>query len=430
MLAIISVVIVVIVIVLITIFRPKASKEHFAEETTTSSPTVVDELNNLLNTISNSSETEGTYDYIEDITKIPFNKQLLLYASIFSSKTNYDKALNVYVPQMSRWNNFVKPNQEFILNTTNVLPSTIKHPHGLPLKNLQLVGINADTINSIDYKVSSFTVFMVLKIEDFNFDIGEIELFSISLETPNRIRLTIEKDPNDENSLFFYSHVGHFDATAPQRIGFTITKTELTNQDGVAISMVYSKIGSKSIHSIYINNNLGKESEEYEIANDLVLGNSQISINKHRNLDGNLLSFMYYTQALSLNEHVQVYDYYKNQASSVPSIITFVQNVTTEKISAIKSLIEDATTTEANIQEKLNKCLAESASRPPAPPPKFKYNISTGSVRISDADIASCPILKVNRATKSSPEPTPTPTSAPAPTTSTFPFNINIPYLS
>ena len=382
----------------------------------------INELTAILNSVGSTDAPPSPY--IEPLSEIPENKNLVLYASTFSDKTNYNTTADVYVPAANKWNNFINDQQAFFISTSKPIPSTIKSPEGLPMKDVRLNGVQSDEINKIDYSLGSFTVTMFVRFTNLTFDNGVIELFNASLESPNYVRLTLEQNPTNALECFLYSQVG--DSSVACKSGCTIPIATLTSSSApTAISMVYTKVSATSgVRQIYINNLESHTTTEYTFANPLVLGNSQIIINKNANLDGTLFSFMFYGTNLSLSQHTDIISYFERQKSALPNIISQVKNMTAEKLAALTKLLADQSSTQDSIQTKLDKCIAQIAQSAPITPAEFKYKISTvGNLPVGGVD-------SFNIGNRPAPAPSPSPATATVPSQSGAKFEINIPFLN
>lgn len=435
------IVIVTILLIFITLYLCNKKdiipeeRETFSSTSPSSEEDSTKMIEYLLSIMEDPESYKSQHKYIEPIADIPFNKNLLLYGTTFSDKTHYDKDVDVYMPSMSRWNNFIKDGQHFtIINSGTTVPAKIKYPDGVQLYNTHLSGINADKLNEDGFDISQFTVTMILKVHnDFDFTIGEIELFSIALESPNYIKLTLENDVNDDNNVLLYSQVGD-DNSENSKSGISIVKQLFINE--ISISMAYSKTGIHSKRYLFINGENQHTSEPYELINDLKLGNTNISINKHKNLNATLNMFMYHSIALIDDEkNTEIYNYYKSQQTMVPNITSFINTVTKEQLESIKTVINDTTLTQTKMKEELDKCITKSENIPPPKEEDFKYKVSgIGNVKISNEDIGSCPLLNIDKRITSLPRPSPSqpqppsvPTNVPV-SSHIFPFNIKLPF--
>lgn len=403
-------------------------KETFTttQETPVNNETTID---NILSIIADPATQISQYKYIEKLSDIPFYESLLLYGTTFSDKTHYDKDTDIYIPSASRWNNFIKDDEHFtIINSVTNVPSTIKSPTGLQLKNTCLNGISSVKLNETGFDISQFTVTMTIKVHA-SFPQEVIELFSIALETPNYIKLTLENDDDNIDNILLYSHVGDDDDECKCKSGISIPKKYFLNE--LTITMAYSKTeDGNSTRYLFINGIEEHKSEPYKLVTDLKLGHTNIIINKYKNLDASLNMFMYHSIALNCErENLKIYDYYQSQKTTIPMRTSFTENVTKEQVQTIRTILNDNTMTQAKIKEELDKCIA---NKPPPPKEDFKYKVSSiGNVKISDEDIGSCPILNIDTRLTSldPPQPSePVVEQSKKITDSVFPFNISLPF--
>lgn len=433
------------------------------ENFVSTAPAPPENINDLVTNISTLLTTVGEgkvpedFKYIEDVGAIPNTRDLVLYLTSFSDKTSYNNSVDVYVPNVQKWNNFTSDEKAFIIITGNVLPSTIKAPHGLPLKNARLEGIRSDEIDKIDYTLKSFTATFSLKINNIVFDanVTSIEVFSISLESPNYVRLTIEKIDGDAEKV----HIGFQIGGETNKSLVLISKSELTTAV-TTISMVYeynpsptAPITDTSTRKLYVNKVDNENNASYTIASPMTLGNTRMVINKHSHLDANLHAFVYYAKALTIAEHKILIDYFATQSSGITNIVSTIRTMASSQLRTLQSLLQDQTLTRTNLQERLAQCITEQNKAPaPASASEFRYKITTdNATRLAKgtANLARCSILQVKeRLTADIVTPAPVtngtsgtiapapgtsgtvaPAPAPAPASS-FPFNISFPFLN
>lgn len=448
---IIAVLIGLLILLLVYLYR-KYGIETFVGTSPTAPAPAPENISEIVNNISTLLTTVGEgrvpedFKYIEDIGAIPNTRDLVLYLTSFSDKTHYNNVVDVYVPNVQKWNNFTSDEKAFIIITGNALSSTIKAPRGLPLKNVRLEGIRSDEIDKIDYTLKSFTATFSLKINNIVFDanVTSIEVFSISLESPNYVRLTIEKIEDDAEKV----HIGFQIGGETNKSLVPVSKSELTTAV-TTISMVYeynpsptAPITDTSTRKLYINKIEHENNASYTIASPMTLGNTRMVINKHSHLDANLHAFVYYAKALTIAEHKTVVDYFATQSSGVTHIVSTIRTMASSQLSTLQTLLQDQTLTRTNLQERLTKCITEQNNVPaPASMPEFKYKITTdNATRLAKgtANLARCSILQVkerlaadtlpvSRTNNTAPAPTPAPAPAPA---SSFPFNISFPFLT
>ena len=74
----------------------------------------IDETLRLVSTIGSGDVPEGTA-YVETLTNIPSHNSLKLYLTSFSDRTQYNNAVEIYVPETQRWNNYLAGNQSFFI---------------------------------------------------------------------------------------------------------------------------------------------------------------------------------------------------------------------------------------------------------------------------------------------------------------------------
>jgi hypothetical protein len=420
---------------------------------TSTNSNVTGMLNSLQSSLTSisSGNIPSDFKYIEDITKIPNNSELLLYSTSFSEKTNYNKQIDTYIPSSQRWNNFIHDEQSFFILTNKPLQHSIKPPAGLPLKDTKLEGIRSDEINKSDYLLKSFTAVFFLNFNDITFEESSdvIEILSISLEAPNYVRLTLEKNISNPSDVYIYTHVGENNTT--NKSGISVPKSTLISNTGVIISFVYQETSTSAsvLRKLYINKLTGDTpshvSNSYTVNTPLVLGNTRMVINKYTTLNANIFAFMYYSKALTVAEHNIIVDYLNNQKSGIDSVAATIQALSQIRINEISQLIESQTNATTSVREELNRCIAEKNAIAPAPMiiPEFRYKVAmNGSIPVTPEEIRNWRFLNIEeRLTTETPTPTSTSSPSPSPASSiiqsasstaqsSFPFNIKIPFLS
>lgn len=429
-------------------FNVSFEKFTAAAEPPPSLPDLVDDISRLLLTVGNGEIPAG-YVYIEDITKVVNHNDLLLYYTSFSEKTNYNKEVDTYMPLIQKWNNFIKDNQplNIITGTSVVLPSTLKlsaNTSGLSLTNTRLEGLRPDEINT-EYTLKPFSISFYLKITSRTLDFvneghpDTLDLFSISLEHPNTVKLNFEKDANDADKVNISFQVGTDDIN---KRSLSFPKNAITNST-CCITATYSvnntvgvSINNKHLLNIYVN----QIAEEAHIGmaaptDPLVVGNSRISINKNVRITyANIIAFIYYKKPLTYTEHSALYDYLTTQNTEIVSVYSTIQTVATNQINTLQQLVTQQVASSQSIKSQLDQCLSTQAEVETAQN-ENRFNITMdGIANVSTENLQQCSVLKINNPSETdtpvvTAPPTPATPATPATSTSSFPFNIVIPFL-
>lgn len=405
----------------------KTTVEPFVDPTSTPTTTTTEPVSSstITDILAKLNANPADFKYIEPREDIPLQDKLLLYLTSFSDKTLYD--IDTYIPSNQRWNNHLKDNQSSFLLTTNVLPATIKPPHGLSLKGLTIKGIKSDDISPDDYKLGSFTATFYCRFNTITFE-GEnhIEVFSIYVETPHYVSLHLrphKKADNtiDDTQVDILLQLGNSTNT------YIVTKPKealLASGNYVLLTFVYDETEitvdntTSSKVLLYIGNN---EQDNYSALvtpkPNLVLGNSQIRINGTANVDASLQAFAFYKSAMTFETHKQLLSYFQEQQSGVKSLLDALKEMTQTQLSSIQKYLEEQTTTAEDLRKELEKCTSSMVTIEKEKPFKYNINLTDDMQPVSKADLESCSILSVKK--RGSTEPAPPPTAASATTTPT-----------
>jgi len=399
--------------------------EKFAQPAV--SVNTVDALSATLNGII-SGEIISQTPYIEKlIDNIPAYDKLKIYLSSFSEKTHYDNQINVYDTNAQKWNNFIKAGKAFTIITQNAssIPNRLK-PNGMSLDSISLHGISSDDLAILNtqnrlpsFSATFFINFKKPNTEPFTLPSNGFELFRIYLEAPNYVRLTL-KDSNPTNCKLTLE-IGDGDGNTLDT--GDILKSELMSGDSVvAITITCGinndkvtptiYIGKSSTSSIYVPIGLGSVQDtarvsgrytmpEYSTTSPLILGNSQMTINKNKDpLSASLLAFMYYSNiSITFENHKTLTEYLTKQNTAMP-VIADVLTSASDKLQQIKNYITANTSAQLGLQEQLDKCKA-SIAETPAAVTAFNHLIKMdGVLDVSTEDLRSCSVLQVrNRLT-------------------------------
>lgn len=388
----------------------------------------VDGLAKLLSAVGSGNIPE-TSPYVETLATIPLSTALKLYLTSFSARTHYDNSVRVYIPEMQRWNNFITTNQSFFVKgAPDALTASIRE-NGMKLKNVALEGLRSDELNNTDYLLKPFSASFAIK---FNAQQKAVttnlsyELFTISLETPNYVRLTLVNiDVNDCKFEFVIGESNNKITTN------SIAKNDLMTANPAIITITCNIISNEISSNIFINKLTDtiltfdvNEPENYPLTtgNKLILGNSRMSINKNQSaLDANLFAFMFFSSVLTKTDHDNIATYINQQNSPATGILSMLNTTAAEQLQNIRDLISNNTTTQGTLQAQLDAC---TASIPPVVR-AFGHTISmNGTSSVSSEELRSCSALEIKKRL------TTAVTNAAASTATTGRFQLNIPELS
>jgi len=345
-----------------------------------------------------SLQNPQSFEYIEDKKAIPNHENLKIYLTSYSDKTGYAAKDTVYYPEIQKWNNFIAGNEAFLIVSTTTLPTSIKYPLGLDLKNRTLNGVRSDMINQADYILGSFSASFYLKFKDLTFEDGEskpIELLDIYVETPNYVKVQFEAIPGDADNLNIILHVG-----GPQnRYDIRISKDTLKSNGNLVLFTVVYDASSKPKPTLVCY--LGETQYEKIIdpAPQIYLGNSRMRINGSGNLDASLHAFMFFKSALTAEHQKSLKEYLEKQQSGVNNILRMVGQLTDGQLAQIKSLLSDQTLSLEELRKQLQTCQT-SQKETVKVPEAFKYKIQMdGWSSITPEDLQSCSVLNIKKRT-------------------------------
>jgi hypothetical protein len=252
---------------------------------------------------------------------LPYAQNLLLYfnsfniSSLIPTTTQIPIQLNkTYQCQTNYWCDANNSSIKYFLSGQNV-PATIDN-NGLPLKNIEIIGPSASTLVSSanNYTLQSFTIVFYLNMNTLNFDTnGQIILYQMNAENPNAISLFIQQIPNDSNNVEISAQCGHSSNYYTWVVPIT---TILSNGNTTLYSLVHDNDASTLTLYIGVGRNIYSVTRNDTDTANIILTNTQITINTNSNLDANILAFCYYNIALSRNDMKQLNTYFEQQASN------------------------------------------------------------------------------------------------------------------
>jgi len=374
----------------------------------------VDGLTQLLTEVGSGNIPEGT-PYVETLANIPSQSDLKLYLTSFSARTHYDNSVKVYLPEMQRWYNFVKANQSFFVKgAPNDISASIRES-GMKLKKVALEGLRSDEINMTDYSLKSFSATFFMTFANTatvgaspTFTVPEnCELFTISLEAPNFVKLLLIDNTTDSSKCKFVLQVGT-DANIISTAD--IAKSDLISGSPVSITISCEITPPNKVTlNIYVGKYLTDRYSDvvtpptdevsYNATSQFVLGNSRMSINKNqKELDANLLAFMFFSKPFNSDAQNSITRYLAEQNKPQTGLLSTLNTAATSQLETIRRLITDNTATQGTLQQQLNACRATVVKKPVVK--AFGHLINMDGISDSDVtseDLRSCSILEVKK---------------------------------
>lgn len=365
-----------------------ANSNNSTETTETTETNTEDTGNNVI-------LSDGSSIYIEKLTSIPNNKNLKYYLTTFSDAPHYNKEAINYDSSTQKWYNFINDSVPFTLVANDGgIPGDVKSPNGLELKNIKLSGPPSDYLNSTTEGIifKSFTFSFYVKFNDIVFGTNNrFDILNIFLEWPNRLNISMEKIENDSDNINILITVGETNYRIP------IAKTTFLTGSNVLMSISLNQNDNKL--TVYI----GDIEYVAELSNgnakELKLGNSNVVINKDYMWDIKMLSFMYFSNGITLDTHKQLLEYLSKQNSGLDEQLEKIEKITTEAIKQYKNKVVDFEKKISMMTGELSKCSALALEKEEAEKQlyKDKWRVKMNEYKdVSDEDIQKCSILKVN----------------------------------
>ena len=341
----------------------------------------------------------------EDIVPdLPRKSNLLLYLTAFSDPATFQCDTNY-------WCDAIKPSTKFFLLSDTTLPSTLTPAKGLPLTGIMLRGPSAYSLSpTAPYILGSFTLAFYAKINSLSAldsPNGKIILWDLPAESPNRIQLFIRPTYNTDGTidttkagvsctfgtecdLTTTTDVWEFDRN--NLIGSVDTPTLFT--------LVFDKENNKLqfYAGINITPDNPKQTNFVGNAPEIKLGISEMTINRPKNWDANLVAMAYYNSALSIDDLRNMDKYFMQHSTGYSTMVRAKETLESQ----VQTLMSQLNTGENTIRELLNKLNAanQSCSNAAATSDMAgklrRWQISMqGNADISSEDLGKCSILGV-----------------------------------
>jgi hypothetical protein len=308
--------------------------------TTTTTNTIPSDYNEVTNT---------TNDFR---TRFPYFAagKVFAYVSALSRTTmrGSDPNAVVFSKDRMKWLDMIGRN-DFNIQTNISLPATLildNNVIGLPLKNVKLESTSeSDNFGtnpaSQDFTLSTFSASFFMKWNSLpDNDETVLTLFELFAETPNHVSWRLKNASG--SSVVMEVVLGDADTSYV----WTIPKsTFISNGNHTLYTMAYNR-DTKSI-SVFIGMNEYKKS--IDTIPSIILSNSHAVINSERNIDANLLAFVFHKDvALTMSDIVILSDYFIRESGGNSAILgdTLQRMRTTEdELARLRAALEAARNT-------------------------------------------------------------------------------------
>jgi hypothetical protein len=357
---------------------------------------LINGLQSIFSSVTSSSPTT-TIRYSEDVNRIPNKENLVYYLSSFSDFTSYSSSQPNYVMDTQKWHNHIKNITPFtIVSSSGSLPSSIKPPIGLQIKQITLQGPSADSLDNTDYELSSFTFSFYTNILSLTLTPDEfIELLNVSMEAPNYLKVSVIQDPTISLNVQMVIILG----TDSNRYIISIPKSTLiSNGSNVLISISYNKTETP-VPKIYIYiGTVAPFSASVSSPPTLKLGNTDIIINRYRTWDAKLFAFMYFKNAITTTIQNNLVEYFSRQIAGLDVIVQSINSLAANQIQQINNILSGQSTSIQNITAELEQCrIIEKQYRDKEEKKEAeKWLIKMdGYTAVSNDDIQKCLILRI-----------------------------------
>jgi hypothetical protein len=340
----------------------------------------------------------------EIILDLPRKSKLALYLTAFSEPATFQCDTNY-------WCDAVDPTRKFFLLSDTTLPSTLTPASGLPLTGVMLRGPSAYTLSpTAPHILGSFTLVFYAKINSLSVldgPDGKIVLWDLPAESPHRIQLFIRPTYNTDGT------VDNTKAGVSCTFGSECELTTTTNvwefdrntligsvNTPTLFALVFDKENNKMQFYAGINTTPEnpKQTDFIGGAPEIKLGISEMTINRPKNWDANLVAMAFYNMALPI-EDLRTMDKYFMQHSTGYSTMVRAKETLESEIQTLMSRLNTGEDTIRQLLDKLNaanqSCSNTAASSDMASK-LLRWQISMqGNADISNDDLGKCSILGV-----------------------------------
>jgi hypothetical protein len=343
---------------------------------------------------NNSSENS------EVIIDIPKRQYLHYYLNTSNPNPEYNSDEISYDSSTQRWKNHIKDVEPFILissdNGSNI-PVSMEATKGLPIKNIKLSGPPSDSltkyISASNYNLGSFTFSFYVKFNSIDFSTRDrYNILNVYLEHPNQLIVAMEKLDNDNVNIIVT--VGETNYT------IKIAKTTFLTGSNLLLTVSFNKDTNKL--GVYIGDidYITPNTTQVTSTDSLIVGNSNIIINKDSDWNVNLYAFMYFSTSMTIDDHKELNSYLTRQHSGIINEI----NRSTLQITEYKNKLNEIKTELDKSVNNMNKCnlLKEELEKlkklyeKDKPKLDWKVYLENGGYNVKATDIEKCNILKVD----------------------------------
>lgn len=336
------------------------------------------------------------------VADMPRKTKLALYLTAFSEPPTYQCDTNY-------WCDAIDPKTKFFLLSDATLPATLAPATGLPMNGVLLRGPSAYSLSPVaPHILGSFTLAFYAKINDLSvLDNNEtIVLFDLPAESPYRVQVFIRPTYNTDGT------VDNTKAGISCTFGNECSLESNTNVWEYDRNTLMSTVNTPTLFALVFD----KENKTMQffagisttpqdpraflngVVPEIKLGISEMTINKTKNWNANLVAVAFYNASLSL-EDLRTVDKYLMQHSTGYSTMVRA-NETLE--SQVQALMQKLNTGEDTIRELLDKLNAAGQCSPTDSTSDLanklkRWHISMeGNANITGTDLGKCSILNIN----------------------------------
>ena len=354
---------------------------------------------------SNNTKSSQNNSYCGDnILPLPYPKNMLLYFNSFNATSLVPGVGNMNTTYQCNGN---KPNYwcdannssiQYFLNG-QVIPSSMPNS-GLQMKNMMIAGPPATSVvNTNITPLSSFSLVFYMKINSITFETpADIILYEMYAATPNMVRVSIAKIPNDPSNVEINIIVGPISKIYSWLVPVT---TLLSSGNNTTFAIIYdiTSVPSQATLSFYIgaggNGNIwNMQTPEYIYLSDL-----GITFNKNQNLDAALLAFCYYNCVINPNDVKTIDNYFLSEASGIcafENALSVTASALSSQNSGLLNLLNSASSSINTLETQINKLSSKSCpasikpiSAPAPSGPMWQINMN-GASSVSNTDLDKC----------------------------------------
>lgn len=356
-----------------------------------------------------SKEDSSLLEAIKDLNKIPNvpmitipqESKIGIYINGFLNEKG--KSLT-YLP--TGWEDTYNPSTIDFKFTSGIPPKSITQT-GFPTKSIAMLGPSSENISDETKILESFTVSFYMQfnknniyfITDINRKPLDIELLQIYMQTPYYVifYMSQNKDPSFVditalvgNSVYIWKLAISTIVTS-NMFSFVVDTTKNANTPEIILYINGVNINVSTPPKIVIPNSIYSQS--------LILGVSNIIINKGGYLDANLWAFIYYNSILSQTDITALYNYFNQQNSGYTNIQLLLSQHSQYVNSAatnITDLQNKLSQLRNSVNTQLQTCINSTTSKSATP----NWTVRAGPAelsKISSNDMDKCSPLELHK---------------------------------